>query len=322
MKKACLTYRDSGVDIERGESFVDFIRSIPSSAVSPELGGFAGGIEINTTRYRQPVLFTTTDGVGTKLLLAKLLGKYDTIGIDLVAMCTNDLMAHNVTPLLFLDYISYTRLDENFLQDIMRGIVRGCEMGGCILAGGETAEMPDLYRKKDFDLAGFCAGIGEKADLLPKKERIKAGDVLLGLPSSGVHSNGLSLARKVFGKDEEDQLKKLLEPTRIYTKELKELFGIGGVLAAAHITGGGLFSNIKRVIPLNLLPKLNYGWNIPEIFSLIQSRGSVSREEMFRVFNMGVGMVIVVERENAEEFLKTGRMKGIEIFRIGELING
>ena len=316
------TYSDSGVDIRWGENFSDFIRTFPSPAVSPGLGGFAGGFEIDTDRYKHPVVLTTTDGVGTKILVAKTLNRFDTLGIDLVAMCVNDLAVCGAFPEVFLDYIACGTLDETVLKEVMKGIIRGCETAECTLSGGETAEMPDLYKPEDFDLAGFAIGIGEKHALLPKKDALSPGDIIFGLPSSGIHSNGLSLARKVIPMEEPGLFGQLLVPTRIYVRELKVLFTSQAVLAAAHITGGGLEGNLARVLPDHVIPKFTYAWPVPEIFREIQRRGPVLEEEMRRVFNMGIGIALVVHRDRRKEIEETANEHGIELLTIGELVHG
>lgn len=316
------SYAAAGVDIDRGDRFVEYIRALGSKAVSQSIGGFAGGMELDLSGYRRPVLLTTTDGVGTKLLVAQALGKFDTVGIDLVAMCVNDLVVCGAKPLLFLDYIAAGRLQEPTLHALMNGIVRGCEEADCTLAGGETAEMPDLYRAEDFDLAGFAVGIVEKEQALPRLDRIEAGDAILALPSVGIHSNGLSLARKVIPNEERWLWEELLRPTKIYVRELLALMQSGELLAAAHITGGGLEGNLVRVIPEHLVPRFSFDWPIPRIFDEIRARGAVDDGEMRRVFNMGIGVAFIVKRGSAERILEWGTGRGIRIMRIGELVRG
>jgi len=320
--KAQISYSDAGVDIVKGDRFARFIAGIDSFAVTKDIGGFAGGIEIDISRYKTPVLYSTTDGVGTKLMVASTLGIYDTIGIDLVAMCVNDLIVCNVEPLTFLDYIACGSLDEKVLSEVIKGIVKGCEEAGCFLSGGETAEMPDMYGIDDFDIAGFCTGIGEKEELLPFKDRIQPGDLLFGLPSSGVHSNGLSLARQAIASNEISLMKSLLTPTKIYVQEMKKLLNIGSITAAAHITGGGLAGNIQRVLPDKLYPLLKYNWPSPFIFEEIEKRGPVGTEEMRRVFNMGIGIALVVRRGTEENLLKTAEENDIQIVEIGIVSDG
>ena len=297
------SYKEAGVDIEGGDRFARFIASIKSPALGPGIGGFAGGMELDTSAFRRPVLLTCTDGVGTKLLVAQSLGRYDTVGIDLVAMSVNDLIVCGARPLLFLDYIAIGKLDESILHPLVEGVIAGCESASCRLAGGETAEMPDLYAAGEFDLAGFAVGIAEKEEMLPRTTEIAAGNVLIGLPSSGIHSNGLSLARKAIPREESALFEELLTPTKIYVKELMPLIESGKVLAAAHITGGGLAGNINRVLPAGLKPELTRSWATPAIFEAIRELGKIETEEMYRVFNMGIGMVLVVAAEDEQKVL-------------------
>jgi len=316
------TYAGSGVDIEKGDRFAQFIASLPSKAVSKSLGGFAGGVEIDTNLYKRPVMLTTTDGVGTKLLVAQKLGIFDTVGIDLVAMCVNDLVVCGAAPQVFLDYMAIGKIDEPKLQAIIKGIVEGCEQAECILAGGETAEMPDVYHGDDFDLAGFAVGLVDKDNILPRLEEMKAGDVLLGLPSLGVHSNGFSLARKCISETETEIWKELLTPTKIYVKEMKYLLTLKGILGAAHITGGGLEGNLERVVPKKLKMELNWSWPVPSIFDAIQKGGNVSEAEMRKVFNLGIGMALVVSQSEKDDFIKLATQAGITLLEMGRLMNG
>lgn len=318
-----IDYRSAGVDMEKGDQFADFIKSLPSKAVDKGIGGFAGGIPLGAVAgMREPMLMSTTDGVGTKLLVAKKLGRWDTIGIDLVAMNVNDLIVCGCKPLNFLDYIACGRIDEAKLQAIVRGIVAGCEQADCLLTGGETAEMPDVYEADDVDLAGFCTGVVDRADMLPRLADMAEGDAVLGLPSSGVHSNGYSLARKCVRADDAAAWEQLLTPTRIYVRELGALIGTGKVLAAAHITGSGLDGNFERVVPRGLRGDWTWDWPRPPVFGLIQRGGKVPEEEMRRVFNMGVGIAFVVKAADAGEVLAFAAAKGIEAFRMGTLARG
>ncbi len=313
------SYRDAGVDIDRGDRFVDFIKSIRSRAVDPGIGGFSAALPLDSLGFRNPVLMTTTDGTGTKLLVAKKLGKFDTIGIDLVAMSVNDLVVCGARPVVFLDYIACGRIDETRMHDLVRGIVRGCELAGCSLGGGETAEMPDLYGADDFDLAGFAVGIAEKDSVLPRKSEIREGDVVLGLRSSGIHSNGLSLARKLIPESDAGAWADMLTPTRIYAPEMKALTQSGKVLAAAHITGGGLFGNLQRVIPDALTPKLTFDWPVPPIFARIQSAGGVPDAEMRSAFNLGIGIAIVAHPADRSLLRETAREAGSDLLDMGVL---
>jgi phosphoribosylformylglycinamidine cyclo-ligase len=320
MKKQISSYKEAGVDIKKGERFTDFIKNFSSNAILNGIGDFAGGIELDIKEYRTPVLLSTTDGVGTKLLVAKKCKTYATIGIDLVAMCVNDLIVCGAEPLLFLDYIACGKIHEEVLQDIMKGIIRGCEIAHLKLGGGETAEMPDMYNTDDVDLAGFAIGIGEKERLLPKKEMIREGDIIFGLPSSGIHSNGLSLARKVIPEGEKRLWEELLVPTRIYTEEIIALLSSGIICAAAHITGGGLPGNISRVIPNSLFPELFFNWEIPWIFTEIQKRSGIEEEEMKKVFNLGIGIALIAKQEKQDRLEKVAQDKNISLFKIGKLV--
>ena len=313
------TYREAGVDIDRGDRFVDFIKSIKSKAVDAGIGGFSSALALDSLGFTSPVLMTTTDGTGTKLLVARTLGIYDTIGIDLVAMNVNDLLVCGARPLVFLDYIACGRIDETRMHALMRGIVKGCELAGCSLGGGETAEMPDLYETEDFDLAGFAVGLAEKANMLPRKEEIHAGDVILGLPSTGIHSNGLSLARKAIPESDRAAWKELLVPTRIYASEMGALVGSRKLLAAAHITGGGLYGNLRRVIPDRLAPLFTFDWPVPPIFAKIQTAADVSDPEMRSVFNLGIGIAMIAHPADAAALHALARQTGFELLDIGVL---
>jgi len=314
------SYEKAGVDMRKGDEFADFIKGLPSRAVSKGLGGFAGGLPIDASKWKEPVLLSTTDGVGTKLLVAKKLGRWDTIGIDLVAMNVNDLAVCGCKPISFLDYIATGKIREGVLRDVIKGVVAGCEQADCVLTGGETAEMPDVYGADDIDLAGFCLGLVEKAEMLPKLEIIREGDAILGLPSSGVHSNGYSLARKCVDPDDKATWEELLTPTRIYVRELMDLMTTGKLLAAAHITGSGLEGNFDRVIPPELRGDFSWDWPRPDIFRKIREGGKVGEEEMRRVFNLGVGIAFVVPRGAADEVLDFARRRGIACFRMGRLV--
>lgn len=317
------SYKEAGVDIERGDRFAAFIGSLNSPAIRKEgagIGGFAGGTALDLSAYTEPVLLSCTDGVGTKLLVAQELERYNTVGIDLVAMSVNDLIVCGAEPLQFLDYIAVGGLDEKILHPLVEGIVTGCEEAECSLAGGETAEMPDLYAPGDFDLAGFAVGIAEKSRMLPRKEEIRPGTVLIGLPSSGVHSNGLSLARKAIPTGETALRRELLTPTRIYVRALKPLLRADILLGAAHITGGGLEGNISRILPADCALAVERSWKIPQIFAAIQKLGGIETEEMYRVFNMGIGMVLAVEEKRAGELLDLLHQAQEEAFPIGRVI--
>ncbi|MCX2523135.1 phosphoribosylformylglycinamidine cyclo-ligase [Larsenimonas rhizosphaerae] len=312
---APLSYKDAGVDIDAGNALVERIKGVAKRTHRPEvmggLGGFGALCEL-PAGYRQPVLVTGTDGVGTKLRLAMELGRHDTIGIDLVAMCVNDLVVAGAEPLQFLDYYATGRLDIDIAADVVTGIGEGCLQAGCALVGGETAEMPGMYEGSDYDLAGFCVGVVEKADILDGS-KVSTGDVALGLASSGPHSNGYSLIRKIIersGESLEQDLDgttlgdALMAPTRIYVKSLLSLLrdSDARVHALSHITGGGLLENLPRVLPAHATLQVDTSaWARPAVFDWLQDRGKVEEREMYRVLNCGIGMVVVVPAEDADK---------------------
>lgn len=323
---ATVSYKDAGVDIDAGNQFVENIKPYVKSTMIPGvlggIGSFAGAFEL-PSGYKKPVILAGTDGVGTKLKLAIDAKKFDTVGIDLVAMCTNDLLCNFGEPLFFLDYYATAKLEVEEATQVVKGIAEGCIRSECALIGGETAEMPGMYKEGDFDLAGFCVGIAEK-DELDRVERVSAGDVLIALPSSGVHSNGFSLVRKLLleklGMSLEDdfQGKKLkdvlLEPTRIYVKEFKA--NKDKINALAHITGGGITENLPRVLPENLTAVVNRSKiKVLPIFEFMSNH--VELEEMYRTFNMGVGMILVVNPANVDTILAS-----TDGYVIGELKSG
>ena len=307
-----LSYRDAGVDIDAGNQLVQRIKSAVSRTRRPGvlsgLGGFGALFELPLDRFRQPVLVSGTDGVGTKLKLAVELGKHDSIGIDLVAMCANDIVVQGAEPLFFLDYYATGKLELDIAASVIEGISRGCELAGVALIGGETAEMPGMYNRGEYDLAGFCVGIVEKAHMIDGR-KVKAGDVLIGLPSSGPHSNGYSLIRKIIdhsGVDLGTMLDGrplgdwLLAPTRIYVKALLSLLQEVSVNALAHITGGGITENLPRVLPADTRAIVNTdSWSQPAVFRWLQENGRVTNEEMFRTFNCGIGMILCVPADEA-----------------------
>ncbi|XP_078437285.1 phosphoribosylformylglycinamidine cyclo-ligase, chloroplast / phosphoribosyl-aminoimidazole synthetase / AIR synthase (PUR5) [Wolffia australiana] len=320
-----LTYKDAGVDIDAG---TELVRRIAKMA--PGIGGFGGLFPLGDS-----YLVAGTDGVGTKLKLAFETGIHDTIGIDLVAMSVNDIVTSGAKPLFFLDYFATSQLDVDLAEQVIKGIVDGCQQSDCVLLGGETAEMPDFYAKGEYDLSGFAVGIVKKDSVMDGKN-IKEGDSLIGLPSSGVHSNGFSLVRKVLarsGSSLNDQLptingnsitlgQALMAPTVIYVKQVLEIISKGGVKGIAHITGGGFTDNIPRVFPAGLGAKIyNDSWDIPTIFKWIQETGNIEDSEMRRTFNMGIGMVLVVDRDVAPRII-TESSKTNPAFLIGEVITG
>ena len=320
------TYADSGVDIERGDEFASYIRSINTNAaklyspIAP--GGFATGFAIDLDSYREPVVLSTTDGVGTKLLVARSLGRFETIGIDLVAMCVNDLIVHGAKPVHFLDYIACSTIDRSVLDPLIEGIAEGCRLANCVLAGGETAELRDMYEEGSFDLAGFAVGVAERSELLPNVSSIHPGARLVGLPSSGIHSNGFSLARSVIDASDEKWSAELIKPTRIYVRDLLPMISKGVIAAAANITGGGLAGNLSRVLPQGCAASLSYEWHQPEIFDEIRHRGAIEEAEMRRVFNLGIGMALVISQERSHDFDALADSMELEVVEIGEVVDG
>ncbi|WP_302142013.1 phosphoribosylformylglycinamidine cyclo-ligase [Halomonas alkalicola] len=329
-----LSYKDAGVDIDAGNALVDRIKGVAKRTTRPEvmggLGGFGALCQL-PSGYREPVLVSGTDGVGTKLRLAMDLGRHDTIGIDLVAMCVNDLVVAGAEPLFFLDYYATGKLDVDIAADVVTGIGEGCEQAGCALVGGETAEMPGMYEGSDYDLAGFCVGVVEKSEILDGK-KVAEGDALLGIASSGPHSNGYSLIRKILevsGASLDTDLDgtalgdALMAPTRIYVKSLLSLIKESGVPvhALSHITGGGLTENLPRVLPEGLAAKVDVAsWTRPAVFDWLQQQGNVAEEEMHRVLNCGIGMVVVVPAEKADQARAHLQALGETVHRIGEIV--
>ena len=322
-----LTYKDSGVDITKGNQLIEKIKPITKSTLRPGvlggLGGFGAMFEIPLDKYKNPVLISGTDGVGTKLMVAEMLNKHDTIGIDLVAMCVNDLIVQGAEPLFFLDYYATGSLNQDVAISVISGIGEGCRQSGCSLIGGETAEMPGMYQGEEYDLAGFCVGIVEKDNIIDGS-KVSLGDHIIALGSSGPHSNGYSLIRKVLEKTKptSNQLKSLIEPTKIYVKSILSLVKNLPVHAISHITGGGLLENIPRVMPKHLTAKLDANsWELPEIFQWLQREGNIEITEMYRVLNCGVGMIVIVPKESAKEAIKALNASGEKAWLIGEVIN-
>ncbi|MDX5377285.1 MAG: phosphoribosylformylglycinamidine cyclo-ligase [Halomonas sp.] len=332
--KASLSYKDAGVDIDAGNALVDRIKGVAKRTMRPEvmggLGGFGALCQL-PSGYREPVLVSGTDGVGTKLRLAMDLGRHDTIGIDLVAMCVNDLVVAGAEPLFFLDYYATGKLDVDIAADVVSGIGEGCERAGCALVGGETAEMPGMYEGSDYDLAGFCVGVVEKSEILDGS-KVGEGDVLLGVASTGAHSNGYSLIRKILevsgasldtAIDGQPLGDALLAPTRIYVKPLLSLIKESGVAvhALSHITGGGLLENVPRVLPETLAARIDVNsWTRPALFDWLQQQGNVAEHEMYRVLNCGIGMVVVVPADQADQARAHLQAQGETVYRIGEII--
>jgi len=331
-KTSSLSYRDAGVDIEAGNALVDRIKPLAAKTRRPGvmagLGGFGSMFELPLDRYKQPVLVSGTDGVGTKLRLAIESGIHNTIGIDLVAMCVNDIIVLGAEPLFFLDYYATSKLDIDVATSVVSGIADGCLLSGAALVGGETAEMPSMYEDGDYDLAGFCVGVVEKENAIDGSQ-VQAGDVLIGLASSGPHSNGYSLIRKILERSDDTLStpfgdstlgEHLLAPTTIYVKSLLELHKKVNIHALSHITGGGLLENIPRVLPENVTAVLDANsWTRPAIFDWLQSEGNVIDEEMYRTFNNGIGMVVCVAQEDAEQTLTLLAELGESAFQIGQI---
>ena len=321
-----LTYQDSGVDITKGNDLIEQIKPIAKSTaregVLAGLGGFGAMFELPIDKYKNPVLISGTDGVGTKLKVAEMLNKHDTIGIDLVAMCVNDLIVQGAEPLFFLDYYATGKLNTEIATSVISGIGEGCKQSNCALIGGETAEMPGMYAGEDYDLAGFCVGIADK-DKVIDGTKVNTGDHIVALGSSGPHSNGYSLIRKVLEQAQptEAQLDALIEPTKIYVKSILALIEQHDVHAISHITGGGLLENIPRVLPQNLAAKLDQqSWQMPEIFQFLQDNGNIELTEMYRVFNCGVGMVVVVPKDQSADAINQLNELGENAWLIGEIV--
>jgi phosphoribosylformylglycinamidine cyclo-ligase len=332
-----LSYRDAGVDIDAGNELVERIKPAVKNTMRPEvltgLGGFGALFELDFNKWKNPLLVSGTDGVGTKLMLARQLGRHDTIGIDLVAMCVNDILTCGAEPLFFLDYFATGKLLLDEAESVIAGIAEGCRQAGCALIGGETAEMPGMYRDGDYDLAGFTVGAVERSQLLDGS-RIEAGHQIIGMASSGPHSNGYSLIRKVIevsGAGLDDKLPAggtgsarlgdaLLAPTRIYVKPILELLKSGHIDGLAHITGGGLTENIVRILPRNLgLTIDTRNWRRPAVFNWLQRNGGIDEQDMLRTFNCGIGMVMLAKKENAEGLISAAAGHEIDCHVIGEV---
>jgi len=332
MVKGPLTYKDAGVDIDAGNELVEKIKPLVARTRRPEvmagLGGFGGLFALPPGRYREPVLVSGTDGVGTKLKLAQTTGRHDTIGIDLVAMCVNVVLVQGAEPLFFLDYFACGRLDTEVAASVIGGIAEGCLQAGAALIGGETAEMPDMYAEGEYDLAGFCVGAVERAQIIDGSA-VAAGDAMLALASSGPHSNGYSLIRKVLKLAENSDIdgtpaeELLMAPTRIYVRPVLELIGSVPVHGLAHITGGGLSENVPRILGDDIHARIDTStWRQPAVFDWLQAAGNIRTSEMRRTFNCGVGMVIVVAEAEADSALRILRDAGESAWRIGDIAAG
>ena len=333
-----MTYRDAGVDIDAGNESVslikDAVRATYRSEVMGDLGGFGGLFALNTKDYKEPILVSGTDGVGTKLRLAFLLNKHDTIGQDAVAMCVNDILVQGAEPLFFLDYLAVGKLEPMQVAEVVTGVARACKESGCALIGGETAEMAGFYPIGEYDIAGFSVGVAERSKLITPA-RVKAGDVLLGLPSSGVHSNGYSLVRKIVFErkgfkgdeymEELDQTigEELLTPTRLYPRICLPLIREFDIHGMVHITGGGFYENIPRALPDHMGAEVNgAAWMIPPVFRLLQEWGNVDWTEMYRTFNMGIGMVLIVSSDEADRITAQLNAQNETVYHIGHVTEG
>ena len=327
-----LSYRDAGVDIDAGDRLVENIKPYAKRTMRPEvlsgIGGFGGLVEISK-KFKEPVLVSGTDGVGTKLKLAFELNRHDSVGIDLVGMSVNDILVQGAEPLFFLDYFACGKLDVEAATEVIKGIAFGCEQAGCALIGGETAEMPGMYPVGEYDLAGFAVGVVEKANIITG-EHIKPGDVVLGLASNGAHSNGYSLVRKIIERSKPDLNAKfdgertladcIMAPTRIYVKPLLALMQTLTVKGMAHITGGGLTENVPRVLPSNVVAEIDSkNWQAPKLFDWLREQGNVAAQEMFRTFNCGIGMVVIVDKNDADKAIKHLQAAGEKVSQIGQI---
>ncbi|MDO7788411.1 phosphoribosylformylglycinamidine cyclo-ligase [Desulforamulus aquiferis] len=337
-KTDSLTYAGAGVDIEAGNRAVGLMKQAVKSTFRPgvmaDIGGFGGLFALDTAKYKEPVLVSGTDGVGTKLRVAQLTNVHNTIGIDAVAMCVNDILVQGAEPLFFLDYLAVGKLVPERVADIVSGVAEGCRQSGCALIGGETAEMPGFYAEEEYDIAGFAVGVVDRGRIIDGS-KIAAGDLVIGLPSSGLHSNGYSLARKALLEVAGYQVdsfvpefghtvgEELITPTRIYVKSILPLLNKFDIKGLAHITGGGLTENIPRVLPEGVKVVLDRSkWTVPPVFKVIQGIGQVAEEEMLRTFNMGIGLVIIVHQEQAELILKELAESGERACLIGRVEQG
>jgi len=335
-----ITYRDAGVDISKGNRLIDIIRPYIKSTfdryVLSDIGYFGGFYKLDISSYKNPVLVSSTDGVGTKLKIAFMMNKHDTVGIDLVAMCVNDILTCGALPLFFLDYLSTGKLSIKQTSSIIKGIVEGCKQAKCALIGGETAEMPGFYAKGEYDMAGFAVGIVEKDNIIDGRD-IKKGDILIGLTSNGLHSNGFSLVRKVLLEIHKLDLKRkpkvldctlgeeLLRPTKIYTSSVVKLINRFRIKGIAHITGGGLTENLPRLLKKGTNLRFiieKRSWPVHDIFHLIQKLGNISEREMFKTFNMGIGLVLVIEESEKEGVMKVLKRYGESAYIIGRVDSG
>ena len=327
MKK--ITYKDSGVDIKSASIFKSKIKTLVRQSfrkeVLTDIGGFGSFFKLEKNQYRNPVLVSSSDGVGTKLVIAKLANQHDTVGIDAVAMNVNDILCTGAEPLFFLDYVAFSKVKEDVLVDVVSGINKGCIESGCSLIGGETAQMPGMYKEGEYDIAGFCVGVVEK-DKIINGDKIQAGDELIGIASSGLHSNGYSLVRKVLGAAELKRMSaELLKPTRIYVKPVLKILQQSGqsVHGISHITGGAFYDKISRILPKDIDARIDKNsWSVPEIFRLIQNKGNVEDREMYHTLNMGIGMVLIVEKKASPMIIKKLAELKLKSWIIGQAVKG
>ncbi len=326
-KHRSLSYKDAGVDIDKANSFVETIKPYARATRRPEvlagIGGFGALCGLPKRGFKDPILVSSTDGVGTKLKLAQLCGRYEGLGQDLVGMNVNDILTLGAEPLFFLDYFAVGKLDLPMMRQVIRGIAHGCKLAGCALIGGETAEMPGLYTRGDFDIAGFTVGVVDRAKIIDGK-KAKAGHVIIGVASSGVHSNGFSFVRKVLKPDfVKAHAEEILKPTKIYVKPVLSLIKKEPVYSMAHITGGGFFDNIPRVLPDGCGAEIHAGsWPIPRVFTWIEEQGNVQQREMYRTFNMGIGYLIVTEQARAQRVISHLKSFGERAWVVGKLVKG
>ena len=322
-----LSYKKCGVDVDKANSFVEAIKPLARMTARPEvlagIGGFGALCRLPDKRYKKPVLVSSTDGVGTKLKLAKVAGRYEGLGIDLVAMNVNDILTLGAEPLFFLDYFAIGKLEHRMMTDVVRGIAKGCKESGCALIGGETAEMPGLYDRGDFDLAGFCVGVVDQDKIIDGK-KVAPGHAIVGIASSGIHSNGFSFVRKVFKRSFVlAHAEEILKPTRLYVKPVLALLQHESVYAMAHITGGGFYDNIPRVLPSGCGARIHMGsWPVPRVFRWIEEQGHVQAKEMYRTFNMGVGFILVTKKERAHKVVSFLGRRGLRAWVVGEVTKG
>ncbi len=327
-----LTYKKAGVDIRKADLLKKRIASLVRKSAGPrllkEIGGFGGLFDFSKDKYKNPVLVSSCDGVGTKLKLAVLVNRHDTVGLDAVGMNVNDVLCTGARPLFFLDYIAYSKLDSEILLQVIKGLNKGCIQAGCSLVGGEMAQMPGMYKRGEYDLAGFCVGVVEKNRIIDGS-KIELGDTLIGIESNGLHSNGFSLVRKVFSKNElKRYAPELLKPTRIYVKPILSLlstmdYRLWTIKGIAHITGGAFYDKIARILPANLNARISKNsWETSKIFRLIQNKGSISEKEMYHTFNMGIGMVLVVQPQTEEQIKSALSRFNLNSWVIGRIIKG